>query len=84
MTTTTRPHGETCRRFTYHELGGIVWRRCSDCGTQERGRWVTLADPRHQGETQPPYCTACGGDGWLPSKPTPATCPYCGGTGRAR
>jgi hypothetical protein len=27
-------------------------------------------------------CTACGGDGWLPSKPTPATCHYCGGTGK--
>lgn len=27
-------------------------------------------------------CYACGGDGWLPSKATPATCHYCHGTGK--
>lgn len=29
------------------------------------------------------YCHACGGDGWLPSRPEgESTCHYCGGTGR--
>jgi hypothetical protein len=28
-------------------------------------------------------CTACGGDGWLPSRPPgQSTCPYCQGQGR--
>lgn len=29
------------------------------------------------------YCKACGGEGWLPSRPEgQSDCPYCGGTGR--
>jgi RecJ-like exonuclease len=31
---------------------------------------------------RPVCCTACGGDGWLPSLDTPATCPYCQGSGK--
>jgi DnaJ-class molecular chaperone len=28
-------------------------------------------------------CTACGGEGWLPSRPEgQSECPYCEGTGR--
>lgn len=29
-------------------------------------------------------CTACGGTGWLPTRPVAAECPYCQGGGMAR
>jgi hypothetical protein len=34
------------------------------------------------GRPQPVDCRVCGGDGYLDSLPTPATCPYCQGTGK--
>jgi hypothetical protein len=43
---------------------------------------ITAEAERRNG---PPYCTACGGDGWLPSRPEgQSDCPYCDGTGKQR
>lgn len=33
-----------CFRFTYRWAGPVVWRRCLDCGHEERGRWITTRD----------------------------------------
>lgn len=45
-----RREGCQCRRFSYRTAGPLVWRRCQRCGREEQGRFVRLADPKHQGE----------------------------------
>lgn len=41
-----------CFRFSYREAGPTVWRRCLDCGREDRGRWVRTRD-RQPEEGQP-------------------------------
>jgi len=44
---------------------------------------VMRTDPTTGEVRGPNYCTACGGAGWLPSKPEGRSeCHYCGGTGK--